>query len=133
MTEKKFVKRDFFNVVLENAEAMALPEGMTAKDVVAFAENELGLLARKNAKSKGKTENVELSALKNAVVVEMEKNRLYTVTELMKSLPTFISYEENRGKTLTNQRVTSVVHSLLDEGKVERITEKGRAYFKVVG
>ena len=132
MTEKKFVKRDFFNVVLENAESLVMPSGMTAADVIAFAENELNLLAKKNAKSKSKG-NPANEALAQAVLEEFEVNRLYTVSETMKEFTPFIEYEQNTGKVLTNQKATSILHALLDNGKIERVTEKGKALFRKVG
>jgi DNA-binding transcriptional regulator GbsR (MarR family) len=55
----------------------------------------------------------------------MESGKLYTITDLIKSIPDCAD--------LTNQRVSAIVRQLKDEGSVERVEEKRKAYFKKVG
>ena len=49
---------------------------------------------------------------------------LYTITDLMKKVPECAE--------LSNQRVSALVRQLIDAGKVERIEEKRKAYFRKV-
>lgn len=61
---------------------------------------------------------------KSAIVDAMEPNMLYTITDLIKSVPAIAD--------LSNQRVSAIVRQLKDEGLVERIEDKRKAYFRVV-
>ena len=53
-----------------------------------------------------------------------EPNRLFTITEIKKSVPTCAD--------LTNQRVSAIVRGLLGVS-IERIEDKRKAYFKYLG
>jgi hypothetical protein len=53
-----------------------------------------------------------------------EPNRLFTITEIMKSVPSCAD--------LTNQRVSAIVRGLLGVS-IERIEDKRKAYFKYLG
>jgi predicted transcriptional regulator len=55
----------------------------------------------------------------------MESGKLYTITDIIKSVPECAE--------LTNQRVSALVRQLIAEGKVERVEEKRKAYFKKIG
>lgn len=61
---------------------------------------------------------------KVAIVKAMEKDRLYTVTELMKSVPACAE--------MTNQKVSALVRQLIADGAIKRTESKGRAYFSLV-
>jgi DNA-binding transcriptional regulator GbsR (MarR family) len=54
----------------------------------------------------------------------MADNQLYTITDLIKAIPEIAD--------LSNQRVSAIVRQLKDEGAVERIEEKRKAYFRKV-
>jgi predicted transcriptional regulator len=54
----------------------------------------------------------------------MERNRIYTVTEVIKSVPECAD--------LTNQRVSALLRQLVDAGKVKRTEDKRKAYFSLV-
>jgi hypothetical protein len=93
--------------------------------LVEFIDHELELLAKKNASDKKPTANqVANDGIKTAIVNGMESGKLYTITDLIKSIPECAE--------LTNQRVSAIVRQLKDEGSVERIEEKRKAYFKKV-
>ena len=92
---------------------------------VAFIDHELDLLARKNAGEKKQTPTqIANEGIKDAILDGMEDNRLYTITEIIKEIPECAD--------MTNQRVSALVRQLKDEGKVERIEEKRKAYFRKV-
>ena len=91
-----------------------------------FIDHEIELLAKKNSAEKKPTaQQTANEGIKSAIYEGMEKGKRYTITDLIKSIP--ICSE------LTNQRVSSLVRQLIDEGKVERIEEKRKAYFSKVG
>jgi hypothetical protein len=51
----------------------------------------------------------------------MEDGKLYTITDLIKTIPECAD--------LTNQRVSALVRGMIDV-KVERVEEKRKAYFR---
>lgn len=61
---------------------------------------------------------------KEILCENMEVNRLYTITELVKEMPF--------GEELSNQRVSAIVRQLVKDNKVVRTEEKRKAYFTVV-
>ena len=118
MTNKKITKRDRFNALL------SIPAVQADPDMVAFIEHELELLAKKNSADKKPTaQQTANEAIKSAIVEAMEANRLYTVTEIQKSV--------DECADLSNQRVSAIVRQLVTSGEVERIEDKRKAYFKL--
>lgn len=117
---KKMTKSQMFNQILSNYP-------LTPAEVE-FIEHELELLAKKNSAEKKPTaQQVANQGVAEAIIAHMsaEPTRLFTITELIKEVPACAD--------LTNQRVSAIVRNLKDEGKVERIEEKRKAYFRVVG
>lgn len=120
MKEKKITKRDRFNELLNIADVKA------NADLVAFINHELELLDRKNAsggEKKMTATQIANEEVKQAILEEMEPNRLYTVSEMMKALPSCAE--------LSNQKVSSLVRQLSNECKVKRIEDKRKAYFSL--
>lgn len=115
---KKMTKRDYFNTLLtiEDVKANA--------DMVAFIEHELELLAKKNSADKKPTaQQVANEGIKSAILEGMEPNKLYTITDLIKTIPAC--------SEMTNQRVSAIVRQMLDI-TIERVEEKRKAYFKLI-
>jgi hypothetical protein len=103
----------------------AIPAVAENSVLVEFIDHELELLAKKNSSEKKPTANqVVNEGIKSAILNGMESGKLYTITDLIKSIPECAD--------LTNQRVSAIVRQLKDEGSVERIEEKRKAYFKKV-
>ena len=116
MTNKKITKRDRFNTLLN------IPAVQADPDMVAFINHELELLAKKNSADKKPTvQQTANEAIKSAIVEAMEANRLYTVTEIQKSV--------NECADLSNQRISALLRQLKDEGAVVRTEDKRKAYF----
>ena len=94
-------------------------------ELVAKIDNELALLAKKNSAEKKPTAQQTANAgIMSAIVEGMEPNRLYTVTEIIKSIPACAD--------LTNQRVSALLRQLVEGGKVKRTEDKRKAYFSLV-
>lgn len=118
MTTTKITKRDRFNALLNMAEVKANP------DMVAFIEHELELLEKKNSAEKKPTaQQTANEAIKSAIVEAMEANRLYTVTEIQKSVAECAD--------LSNQRVSALLRQLKDDGVIVRTEDKRKAYFSL--
>lgn len=116
MTNKKMTKREMFEQIKANYKL--------TEDEVAFIDHELELLAKKNAAEKKPTAvQVANEGIKSAILEGMTPGTLYTITDIIKSVPECAD--------LTNQRVSALVRQLKDENKVERVEEKRKAYFRL--
>ena len=118
-TIKKMTKADYFRQIMAN---YPLNE-----DEKAFVEHELELLAKKNSAEKKPTAaQVANESLKQAIVNGMESDKLYTITDIIKSVPECAD--------LTNQRVSALVRQMYDcaEPVLERMEEKRKAYFRKI-
>lgn len=123
MTTKKITKREYFTMLMELDSVKERPE------LVEFIKHEIELLSRKNSTNGEKkptalqTANV---ALKEAMYEEMEENRLYTVSEMIKTLPSCDG--------LSTSKVSAMLRQMEEAGKVSKTVEKRKSYFcKVIG
>jgi hypothetical protein len=118
MANQKLTKAQKFALLKE------IPAVAENSVLVEFIDHELELLAKKNSAEKKPTaQQTANEGIKSAIVEGMEKGKLYTITELIKSIPTC--------SDLTNQRVSNLVRQLVAEGKVVRTEEKRKAYFSL--
>ena len=118
MTNKKLTKKDYFkmlkgiNKVAENAE------------LVKFIDHEIELLNRKNSADRKLSGNALANVgLKEEIIKILSKKpeHLFTATEVQKAMKDEYS----------NQRVSALLKQLKEEGKVEKIQEKRKSYFKL--
>lgn len=120
---KKMTKKDYFAILRSSYP-------VTAEDydeVIAFIDHELELLAKKNSAEKKPTAvQVANESIKADILASMEKDRLYTITEMIKEIPSCAD--------LTNQRVSALVRQMYDcaEPTIERIEDKRKAYFRKI-
>ena len=115
---KKMTKADYFKQIMANYPL--------TEDEKSFVEHELELLAKKNAAEKKPTAQQEANAgIKDAVLALMQEhpNQLYTVTDILKSVPACAD--------LTNQRVSALIRQMVDAGQVKRTEDKRKAYFSL--
>ena len=118
MTNKKITKRDRFNALL------SIPAVQADAGLVDFINHELELLAKKNSADKKPTaQQTANEAIKSAIVEAMEANRLYTVTEIQKSV--------DECADLSNQRVSALLRQLKDDGVIVRTEDERKAYFSL--
>lgn len=103
----------------------AIPAVAENEMLVEFIDHEVELLTKKNSADKQPTAQQKANAVIATAIVEgMEPNRLYTVTEVIKSIPECAD--------LTNQRVSALLRQLGEAGKVKRTEDKRKAYFSLV-
>lgn len=113
---KKMTKADFFKQILANYNL--------TEDEQNFINHELELLAKKNSAEKKPTAvQVANDGIKTDILDGMVEGTLYTITDLIKTIPALAE--------LTNQRVSALIRQLIADGKVERIEEKRKAYFRL--
>ena len=116
MANKKITKREMFEQIKAK---------LTDEAEIAFIDHELELLAKKNSGEKKPTATqVANDGIKADILTAMEANRIYTISEMQKQIGVCAE--------LSNQRVSALVRQLVNDGKVERIEEKRKAYFRKV-
>ena len=117
---KKLTKREKFEMIAKVKEVKENPI------LAEFIEHELELLAKKNSSEKKPTAvQVENEKIKTVIYeVLIENGGKMTITEMQKA---------NTGLgELSNQKISALVKQLIADGKVEKIEEKRKAYFKAV-
>ena len=120
MNEKKITKREKFAML------KAIPAVAENAMLVEFIDHEMELLAKKNSADKKPTaQQVANKGIADAIVSTManEPDRLFTITEIIKSVPECAE--------LTNQRVSAIVRGLIGVS-VERVEDKRKAYFRYI-
>ena len=98
---------------------------MNRPDLADFCNKQIELLAKKNTTKDGEkkmtaTQKVN-EAIKTSLYAEMENGKPYTITQMIKELPSV--------EPFTNQKVASLVRQLVDINLIIRTEEKGVAYF----
>lgn len=120
-TTKKITKRDRYNALLRIPAVQADPE------MVEFIEHEIELLNRKNTTKDGEkrltktqTENAKIA---EEILSYMEINHLYAPADLIKLVPACAEYSV--------PKVSAVVRPLVDDGKIEKVNDKRKVYYKL--
>ena len=118
MTNKKMTKKDYFKIlkgiekVAENAE------------LVKFIDHEIELLNRKNSADRKLSGNALANVgLREEIIEILSKNpeHLFTATEVQKAMKDEYS----------NQRISALLKQLKEDGKVEKIQDKRKSFFKL--
>ena len=115
----KITKKDVINMMLAD-------ENIKANETfVTFLEHELELLNKK-AQKKGKSDEelAEVSKLKELIVSALKLIEKGTVSDIQKA--------DSKLADLSNQRVTALLKSLVEDGVVVRTVEKRKAVFTLV-
>lgn len=86
-----------------------------------FLTKRKDLVAKKNSTRKPSANAQANDGIKANILEEMADGKAYTITEMIKTLPSCAE--------LTNQRVSALVRQLRDAELVVRSESKGKAYF----
>ena len=115
---KKMTKREKFEML------MAISEVKSNPVLSEFIAHELELLAKKNTSEKKPTAvQVANEGLKQTIMDVLNENGgLMTVTDIQKSCEELA--------VLSNQKVSALIRQLKDDGKVEKVEDKRKSYFK---
>ena len=117
--QKNPTKRENFNALL------GLDAVQANQQLVDFINHELELLDRKNANKGDKKmtpQQVVNEIIKDTVCDILEANRLYTVTEILKTLG-----DDN----VSNQRMTQLLGQLVKEDRIVKTIEKRKSYYSL--
>ena len=129
MANTKMTKRDYFNAL---SEIVKNTKPANSADLLTFIDHEVELLDKKNSykssnPTKAQLANEGLKATLLEVMAEVDKPA--TITELQKA-DTRLSVDE-KGETISNQRLSALLRQMIDSGTVVRTTEKKKAYFSL--
>ena len=118
---EKFTKRNALNLMLTLSDVKADAR------LVAYCENELALLDKKNGATKKPTATQEANKVLQANIADFLSARVgerFTCTELTKTCPACAG--------LSTSKVSAQMSALLAEGKVSKTIEKRVSYFSAV-
>ena len=102
----------------------AIPAVAENPMLVEFIDHEVELLNKKNTSEKKPTANqIANEAVKAEILCAMEFDKLYTCTDIIKEV------EVCNG--LNVQKVSPLMNQLVEAGKLEKLTEKRKTYFKL--
>ena len=118
----RLTKRDFFNAIAKcGFDFTAIDERITADAMKQFADNELELLAKKNASDRKPTKvQQENEAIKAKILAVMDTTPA-TVSEIMK--------RDEVLSALSNQKISALMTQLINDGMVKKIEEKRKSFF----
>lgn len=111
----KKTQKEMFNEILNGY-------GLSAEHK-AFLEGRIAQLDKKSAsKSDKPTATQKANAeLKDKILAEMEVDKAYTISDMLKALPSCAE--------LSNQKVSAVMKQMVEAGLVVRSEDKRKAYF----
>lgn len=132
----KMTHKDYFNrlsaIVALSAEN-GLVSSTESANLTAFINGRIEAIVKKNGAERKPTKTQQANiVLAETILDAMEENTLYTVSQILKMLD---------DDTLNQSKVSAVIRGMLvvtangvvnPDGKIERIVEKGTAYFKKV-
>lgn len=100
-------------------------------EMIDFINHQIELLSRKKPTSEGglTKEQEENLACTEAIFEQMETGRKYGVAELMKELPVVAEWNTSHDKEMTSQKFASLIKPLIEDGRIEKITEKRKVYY----
>lgn len=111
---KKMTKKDYF--------AQIKAKYNLTEEEIKFIDHEIELLEKKSSTEKKPTaQQVANDAIKVAILDNMVEKKMYTITEIIKTVP--------ECSDLTNQRVSALMRQLIDDKQIVRIEDKRKAYF----
>ena len=123
--EKKFTKRNALTLMLSLSEIQA------DERLVAYCENELRLLDKKNVSTGEKKlteKQTQNETYKTAIVEYLQEvaPEHKSISEIWQGVP-----ELAKNGEMTGQRISALLTQLIKAGLVVRVEEKRKAYFKV--
>lgn len=133
MTKGKMTKKELFNLV---AAVVAKSDHKQKAEMLTFINNEIELLNSKSEKAKNSKSRQSNETIMDVIIeVLKEKTEPVTIAELMKDsrLATY-EVETKSGKSvveMTNQKLSSMIKKLKDNGEVIRTEDKKKAYFSL--
>jgi hypothetical protein len=115
---KKITKREMFTMMMEKYNF--------TEEERAFIEHEIELLDKKKSGERKPTATQTANEGLKAIIMEVlnSTDEMLTVTDIIKSHADLAE--------LSNQKVSALMTQLKDAGRVEKVVEKRKSYFKAI-
>lgn len=121
--EKKMTKKEMFAQIIAMAKGEKVE--ILAEEIVAFAEHEIELLAKKSSTStKTKTQKENEVFVEQVYEALMKVGKPVTVTELMGA--------SEKTACFSNQKLSALLKKLKDSGRIDKKIEGKKTYFFVI-
>lgn len=120
MENKKMTKKEKFAMIKEYIQDNEM--------LMEFIDNEINLLNKKassSAKTQTQKDN-EIIKQNILVILNANRNNQYTISEFQ------ATFEEFSIDKYTNQKLNALFTQLKNEGKIERVQDKKKSYFRAV-
>lgn len=111
------------NTVLDNENIVL------ASDVREKLEALLASVSKKSGERKETAQQVENAEMVERIYQEMERDRTYSIAELLKELPVVADFNAKHENEMSTQRMANLLRTLVENGKVVKTTEKRRVYY----
>ena len=121
--EKKITYAQALNTVLNNENIVL------ASDVREKLEALLASVSKKSGERKETAQQVENAEMVERIYQEMERDRTYSIAELLKELPVVADFNAKHENDMSIQRMANLLRTLVENGKVIKTTEKRRVYY----
>ena len=121
--EKKITYAQALNTVLDNENIVL------ASDVREKLEALLASVSKKSGEKKETAQQVENAEMVERIYQEMERDRTYSIAELLKELPVVADFNAKHENDMSIQRMANLLRTLVENGKVIKTTEKRRVYY----
>lgn len=121
--EKKITYAQALNTVLNNENIVL------ASDVREKLEALLASVSKKSGEKKETAQQVENAEMVERIYQEMERDRTYSIAELLKELPVVADFNAKHENDMSIQRMANLLRTLVENGKVIKTTEKRRVYY----
>ena len=103
----------------------------TNSAIVEFCNHEIELLENKKSKGNAKANEKVTKEVEIVYSALVSVNKAVTASELIAE--TDLSALENESGVVSTQKVSAMLKKLFESGRVERLTDKKKTYFKIVG
>ena len=119
MANKKTTKREYYELIKSKLADNA--------EIVAFCDHEIELLDNRKKTVDGEKKltpkQKENLALIATILDNMEVDTIYSISDMQRKIEVC--------KELTNQKISSLIRQAMSDGTIERVEEKGRAFFRL--
>lgn len=119
MANKKTTKREYYELIKSKLADNA--------EIVAFCDHEIELLDNRKKTTDGEKKltpkQKENLALVATILDNMEVDTIYSISDMQRKIEVC--------KELTNQKISSLIRQAMSDGTIERVEEKGRAFFRL--
>ena len=118
--EKKLTKKEKFAMIKEYIADNEM--------LIEFIDNEINLLTKKASSSAKSKNQIENEGIKDRIyaLLTQNKDRQYTITEFQ------LAFEEFSTDKYSNQKLSALFTQLKNEGKIEKIQDKKKTYFRAL-